>query len=806
MNSQAGLIGRGDRSISGLYSRYQKVFAHEVAVVVMHVSWNSAFVFRTLWRLATGVFVGLTAMWLFFHGIGAKAAPAASTNGLTGFYYVSDLPLDEFQIPLWSEKPAATRVDRQIAFGQGKGFHDPKPERSADWAVQAGLTAGRVGWLKAVIWRGFIHLPKAGTYYFATASDGASAVYLNHARVALNGMGSHYGVLLNSDSLAYDAVDVQDFIQNVKGSTFATRRQDTYIVPVTVGSPRDLPIEVRYNAIRSEQTAGIDLLWVTPDSPRNADGKPIAKLVPADVLFTEAPGSIEQPVVRSANSTISSNLYCSAVNESTPLTLTFKLADKNGYPIAGKRVFFTTLADNDFGFDEVTEADKPTDQNGITTAQLKSKPDARAHTSAIYATDVTDLVDVGQVAHVRFPDVNSGFFASPCTAGFDPNLITVEPLPMMVGRPLTLKVKLENRQKSNVDLTATFQATDWNIGANTWRDIGRLDNISLKPGETRRDVSITWTPTAAEVHQCFRVQLTKRNLSTEKQAGAKVLVATVTMPGSLLPILQANSGDASNGGSVQRNVGPVGDCGFDPTSGLTAGADDKSEVKEIMSLEAVGGEFGPPDYYIPKNLGQCKPNMAQKMFCKTVASDAQKFSASSCARALSDKDPGQIDSDGSFCRQETQNFGAAMKCYLDPADMRYRGIAVAPSDTVAGYIQGLTRSMERYQGAQDAGDQEWMARQNTAIALYQKRITEMLRRESDDLQKQAQQVPVEDPVILTTQKTTLNALLDRLHHSNSFTDDERKVLLKAGFSDQQIKSLAEFFGTAERSSFPNRSA
>src|SRR5579862_7977480 len=55
----------------------------------------------------------------------AKAAPA-STHGLTGRYFVSGpqvaMKPNDFLLPEPVTAPAATRVDAQIAFGQGSGF------------------------------------------------------------------------------------------------------------------------------------------------------------------------------------------------------------------------------------------------------------------------------------------------------------------------------------------------------------------------------------------------------------------------------------------------------------------------------------------------------------------------------------------------------------------------------------------------------------------------------------------------------------------------------------------------------------
>src|SRR5690242_2691145 len=352
-------------------------------------------------RVIASISLLLLSLWSWFSNSRAQGAPA-SMHGLVGRYYVAgpqvSVNQSDFLLPEPVTAPAATRVDAQIAFGQGSGFHNaPIGRHGAAWSPTGSELFG------AAMWDGFIHLPKAGTYYFATVSQGPSAVYLNQARVALNGRASVYGRLLNSDNFAYDPSDVQDFIQNVKGTPNGLR-QDAYSVPVTVEGPRDLPVRVRYNGSEFG-FIGIDLMWVTPDSPKDANGKPIMKVVPSDVLYTEAPGPISPTVVRGANSTISSDLNCSGMRETKPITLTFRLADKNGNPVAGKRVVFTTLSDEDFGFNEQVQPDKPTDENGVTTATLKSKADARPHSSTIYATDGTDLVDIAQLGHVRFPDV-----------------------------------------------------------------------------------------------------------------------------------------------------------------------------------------------------------------------------------------------------------------------------------------------------------------------------------------------------------------------------------------------------------------
>lgn len=769
-------------------------------------------------RFATGVVLGFGAIgvWLAPHDSGAQPAPAA-THGLIGSYYTSAVPVDpDLQLPKPARAAEATRVEAQVAFGQGKGFRSGVDEAGLGaWADQPALKGGgrRLGWLKAVIWRGFIHLPKAGTYYFTTVSSGSSAVYLNQARVALNGPASLYGALINSDAFGYDNADIQDYVANVRGTPFYRRIEDSYVVPVTAAGPRDFPIEVDY-AVSGVGVMGVDLMWATPDSPKDSSGKPIAKIVPADVLYTAAPGPIEPASVYSASSVISADHYCAGTKD-PPLTLTFRLADKNGRPVAGKRVYFNTLDDEKFGYDIITQPDKPTDENGITTAQLKSDPNARGHASAIYATDVTDFVDIGQVGHVRFPIVQENFFASPCTAGFDPNLIRVEPLPMVAGRPLTLTVKLENRQKSDVELTATFQATDWNIGANTWKDIGQVDNIRLKPGESK-DVSVRWTPTAEQVHQCFRVQL-KGAAKAAERSGQPVLAAAF-LPPKLLRV--ADNGGDSGGGSVQRNVGPV-EPGLDP-----CGDYDKKYPPGVPYPGPV-----PPDNILlgPENdeywydranftraaaLGTADPKIKQQQNDLAACyqweaavngsggpENLKPWASVLAGRSRTDQDtdqrllakcpPGNADCVATWTSRRIAD-GEDARYYDqladDPPAPIYRGLGVAKTDTPAAYIDVVRVSLERYKSAQANGDRDWMARHFTAMHLYQKRLAESLSREADELQKKAEALPADDPQQLQAEQ---DALIASLKRGEPLPADRVTALHQAGMNDQQIKALRD---------------
>jgi hypothetical protein len=426
---------------------------------------------------------------------------------------------DDFWLPRAVTAPAVTRVDAGVAFGQGQGFRPQKNDPPVVWWPTE-FPAVLPGWvprwpgdsppdnLAAVIWKGYIRLPEAGTYYFGTISDGPSAVYLNQARVALNG---DPGGALVSDDLSYADGDSRDFVQNLafgrKDIALGSRRPEhSYLVPVPIDGPRDLPIEVRYNALRQFSYArlGIDLFWVTPQAPRDSDGKPMWQIVPSGVLYTAPPGPVGEPAAGSATSAISADhLYFPAEYTEEAVTLTIRLADEHGNPAAGKHVHVSSVADFG-GPDVITQPEAPTDQNGETTAQIRGA--GYPHDSAIFATDMTDLVDVAQVAHVRFEQVASTFFTDAFSPYYDQRF-SIEPLPPVAGRPAVISTGLKNRSGFPAAVSVTFLTTAVGIGLSDWVEIAKVDDLVLQPGESRV-VQTTFTPAEVMDHKCYKVEVT----------------------------------------------------------------------------------------------------------------------------------------------------------------------------------------------------------------------------------------------------------------------------------------------------------
>ena len=124
-----------------------------------------------------------------------------------------------------------------------------------------------------------------------------------------------------------------------------------------------------------------------------------------------------------------------------------------------------------------------------------------------FATDVDDLVDIGQEAYVTFQNGENFFLPDTFAPYYDGKVFLVEPLPLVQGKPVKITVPLYNRTKSPADLTATFSAHEWNIGSPTWSEIGKVEHTVLQPGETK-EVSINWAPDQPSTHLCFQIVIT----------------------------------------------------------------------------------------------------------------------------------------------------------------------------------------------------------------------------------------------------------------------------------------------------------
>ena len=144
------------------------------------------------------------------------------------------------------------------------------------------------------------------------------------------------------------------------------------------------------------------------------------------------------------------------------------------------------------------------------------------HDSSFFATDLTDMTDVAQVAHLDFRPVTRTFMPDTVAPYYDDKFFVVTPLPLVAGQPCTIRVPLKNRSNFDAVLTATFQTNHWNIGGG-WGKIGEVAGIKLKPGE-ERNAELTWTPGESS-HLCFKIDITGKYLPRPARAAGPFMRA-----------------------------------------------------------------------------------------------------------------------------------------------------------------------------------------------------------------------------------------------------------------------------------------
>lgn len=127
----------------------------------------------------------------------------------------------------------------------------------------------------------------------------------------------------------------------------------------------------------------------------------------------------------------------------------------------------------------------------------------------------------------------------------------------------------------------------------------------------------------------------------------------------------------------------------------------------------------------------------------------------------------------------------------DPPDANYQRLTAAAADTSPAYLDALRISLERYRGAQAAGDAESMAPQLTAMRLYEKRMADSLRRRANEAQTRAQSLPPDNAQDLMTRQAELEKNWPNKSHGDVISRDQRQKLLAVGFTEAQLNDILQ---------------
>lgn len=480
---------------------------------------------------------------------------------------------------------------------------------------------------------------------------------------------------------------------------------------------------------------------------------------------TTAGGGKATGIASGPHSTMSSDFLYLPANPDAVATLTIRVADQQGQPLQGKRVEVTSAVSGEPA-DTILQPEAPTDARGITTARVK--PVTPPHTARFSARVLEDNVDIGQVVEIEVQKPGPPSFFPAAFAPYFGEGFHVSPTPLVVGRPTTITVPLTNRWKVPVEVRVRFFATVLNIGLGHWPQIGETETFVLQPGESR-DAKITWTPTVESGHLCVKVEVWGRALPAQADAGA--------WPGLVSAAYAA----------------PIA---LAQAAGAPAPIETRSQNLGTVSLPPCGPlEYGTD--HVPIHASPCVPSRGEKWYCentarvyagrKHVESEyyTKNFEAEfNEANIYRFKIPELLDHMDAVIKK-------LLKCAADPLDPEYEQLAAAASDTAAGYLEAVIISMERYQGAEAAGDREWMARHLTARRLYLKRHAEALRRAADAMQKSAESLPPDEPGALSTVQAAQDRFFERWRRGERFSQDQRKWFKEVGISEERATAAID---------------
>jgi hypothetical protein len=745
------------------------------------------------------------AAWILSLGLATAAAqtpvPAAAPSaepikkpvqGLLGHYYTRDLPgsydlkgflPDIYGIPLANKKPNAIRVDAQIAFGKGKGFVPSEGGSQLVWWTPAEALA--------VVWKGYIRLPAAGTYYLTTASRGASAVYLNSARVSLNG---GFGGSVPSDKFSLD--------ESGTGAAYSANHGQ-YVVPISVTGPRVMPIEVRYQILSSSGVPrGIDLYWVTPDAPRDSKGTPIAAIVPPEALFVEPPAPVSASIVSGSHSTISSDVLYLPDGADDLATLTIRVADKAGKPIAGKQVLVSSLQFESGGDGNLIQPQAPTNAQGIATAQYKM---TSAHNRRFFATVLDDTVDVGQEAEILGQRGQLAFLPLTYAPYYGGKHFLVTPLPLTQGQLTTISVPLMNRMKVPYEVSVRVLATVPNIGAYNFGEIGRTETFVLKPGESRQ-VKVGWTPKEAGGKLCFKVEVWGRPAPAQQAAMPGLNLFSVAFAQPPVPAPHPTpAAPPKLMDSRQHNIGPVNETDYGADKGYWTGVQARSEDVVAVCIEAgkisAGvGTVTAPAVIISKPVKRILIG-AGKQVSKKVAAGLALGVAAICAWAQTSAGVAELIASD----PPDPNFQEVYPAYdyqlpplvgLESVPAAYAAAldaALRNQLEIISLSTAVLVSLERYQGAKAARDGTAAAKQSVAYMNYTNQVAQKFERGAvllENLVAASRAGGVADVVVTAEQLREGRKQLASTGFSGDLLEAFAWVGVSQEFLDQQIVPAA----------------
>ncbi len=432
--------------------------------------------------------------------------------------------------------------------------------------------------------------------------------------------------------------------------------------------------------------------------------------------------------------------------------VTVGLKDGNGQPLPGRAVRLrSTLGDVVDG--------ALTDVRGQTLAYLTSGSPGEAELTAVLDSQLSCEAARSASARITFTPASGGTALLPDEAA--PYLndgLEIDPEPITQGVPTALRARFQNPNDFPITVNATFGIAQLGLGL-VFGPVGEVEGAII-PAGGESVVQVTWSPPASG-HYCLQVQYSYRTASGVS--------------------LAQNQGT----GSSQRNV--------DVAPGSRSRATEYDEVRKartaIHAIEGghyaveigaalLEGEFPAMPFAVPSaGVG------------KIIEFNLETWSKASAALAGAEDPPRQdydiLATPPIFSYTRLQPGTGLSPARAEAANRLVDALLDQTSKLKAALV-----SMDRYDGAAQAGDAYWTAQQGAALDYYKKQSGLAMAVSAGRLDAYVQALRSDGYSRLTVTADAISSYQQQLR-SQGFNATEIQAARVISMTDQEIEAMRQ---------------
>lgn len=457
----------------------------------------------------------------------------------------------------------------------------------------------------------------------------------------------------------------------------------------------------------------------------------------------------------------------------TPLYIDLNVYDGSGRPAAGRQVSLTSTLGN-------VQVGETTDPNGRTYAILRSGAPGEALLTATLADLNGCESAISQTAEITFtPGSGDTSGLANAEAPYVNTSLEIDPLPVMVGVPTTLRARLTNPYDFDISVDATFGFAQAGIGL-VFGPAGEVYDFMI-PAKSTRVMETLWIPPISG-HYCIRLEGTVYQVTAGLAAIDKIPLNSLywvrnldSAPSSMKP---PEADDIITRGNTASNA--FGDGNFV----LSLLTDRASMVSGFLGDQMVGNILG----FINGAGGAIVCATGGGDNCGGWAGPSLQLPGGSLG-SLSDDPPRQDYK--IVAVPETLNVPELQAGPDMPAPRAAAINAFMKASAALATMQiAAVLSFDRYSGAVEASDSTWASIQANAYVAYLRQTAADMLEYQKSIVGLIAEITAEGYTDLYIPETDFKNFQDRLK-TEGWNDIERQAAQIAGVTTEGLELIRQ---------------